>query len=76
MMSSHSSDSLNYITTELQIHLKYYFNFHLCLSIPRTADLKYKICQQNPLESLNLFLVPGNITDQSQMEIEPIIVWT
>ena len=35
-----------------------------------------KICQQNPPESLNLFLAPENITDQSQMEIEPIIVWT
>ena len=34
------------------------------------------ICQQNPPESLNLFLAPGNIIDQSQIEIEPIIAWT
>ena len=44
---------------------------HLSLLI-----LNKKICQQNPPESLNLFLAPGNITDQSQIEIEPIIVWT
>ena len=37
---------------------------------------RLKICQKNPPENLNLFLAPGNITDQSQMEIEPIIAWT
>ena len=42
-----------------------------------TTDLKFKkICQQNPPENLNLFLATGNITDQSQIKIEPIIVWT
>ena len=48
-------------------------------NIPEDAPLliwNKEICQQNPPESLNLFLAPGNITDQSQMEIEPIIVWT
>ena len=37
------------------------------------ANIKLR---KNPPENLNLFLAPGNITDQSQMEIEPIIVWT
>ena len=39
------------------------------------SELK-KICQQNPPESLNLSLAQGNITNQSQLKIEPIIAWT
>ena len=52
-----------------------HFNCKICHTTI-TADLNKKIFQQNPPESLNLFLAPGNITDQSQIEIEPIIVWT